>query len=149
MRPHEPSSLLFSKPREIRLEADWRQAGETLRATLRPNLNLDEFLVRRTQLLTDGYRLVGIFNGSQAVCVGSFTVSPHAVLGRELLIHDMATLPEFERGGLGSSLLAYLEATALFEKCGRVFVHTRKMSSFYVKNGFDEYSTGLVKQLEG
>jgi GNAT superfamily N-acetyltransferase len=138
-----------STPVEIHSETEWRLAGETLKRALRPNLDVEDFLTRRHQLLQDGYRLVGIFSGEKIACVASFTISPHPELGRELLIHDMATDPEFERRGLASSALGYLDAIAHTERCGRIFVHTRKMSVFYVKNGFDEYSTGLIKRLNG
>jgi GNAT superfamily N-acetyltransferase len=146
---HQSHAASVFVPSEIHSEEQWKLAGELFQRALRPNLNVEDFLSRRPQLLQDGYRLVAVFEGTRIACVASFTISPHTEMGRELLVHDMATLPEFERQGLARSILGYLEGVAVAERCGRIFVHTRKMASFYVKNGFDEHSTGLVKRLQG
>jgi N-acetylglutamate synthase-like GNAT family acetyltransferase len=78
-----------------------------------------------------------------------YTISPHAMNGRELLVHDMATAAEESGKGYGSKVLEYLEKVAIEMQCWRIFVHTRNAKEFYLKTGFTEHSTGLVKIFNG
>ncbi len=128
-------------------ETDWREAANVMRV-LRPNMEVDQFLARRIQLLGEGYCLLGIRSGDRLVSIASYTISPHAVLGRELLIHDMATLPEVQGRGHASSLISELVLIAARRGCGRLFVHTRNAQSLYTRSGFEEYSTGMIRRLD-
>ena len=125
-------------------DADWKSAGEAL-LTLRPTLDIEAFVSNQGRLVTDGYRMIGVRAEGRILSVASFTISPHAMLGRELLVHDMATLKEAERRGYASLLLKELEKIAHREGCGRIFVHTRQAQKLYAKNGFLEYSTGMIR----
>ena len=127
-------------------ESEWRSAADVLR-TLRPNLDAEQFVARRAQLSSEGYFLLGFRLGERVVSIASYAISPHAVLGRELLIHDMATLPEFQGCGHASALIAELILTAKRHGCGRLFAHTRNAQSLYLRNGFEEYSTGMVRRV--
>ena len=97
--------------------------------------------------MSEGYRLLGAFLDSSLAAVASYTVSPHIILGRELLIHDMVTRTEAQGSGYASALLRELERIAKDLGCGRVFVHTRNASVFYRRNHYQEYSTGMIKIL--
>lgn len=122
----------------------WRAAAPVMQV-LRPSLNVEEFVSRREELLGEGYCLLGAQIGDRVVSIASYTISPHVTHRRELLIHDMATLPDAQGQGCASALLEALSAIAREKGCGRIFVHTRRAQSLYVRNGFSDYSTGMVK----
>ena len=129
---------------EITQQEDWRAAGEVL-VHLRPTLDVDRFVSRRVELSTKGLRLVVAKRNGEIVSVASFTISPHILHGHELLVHDMATRKQDLGCGYGTRVVELLERIAREEGCFRVFVHTRNASGFYERNGFERYSTGLVK----
>lgn len=133
---------------EIATEQDWRSAGEALKI-LRPDLDVETFVSSRSELVSMGYRLIGAKIEGEVVSVASFTISPHAMHRKELLVHDMATKREFAGNGYGSLLLGFIETIAQHEKCFRVFVHTKNATGFYEHNGFETYSTGLIKRING
>lgn len=139
----EPSPEHISR---LNTDQEWRDAAKVLQV-LRPSLHIDQFVGRRPQLVDEGYHLLGVKVDHQIVSIASYTVSPHAVLGRELLIHDMATLPSHQGCGHASALLTELAQIAKDCGCGRLFVHTRDAQSLYSQNGFDDYSTGMIKKL--
>jgi len=126
---------------------EWREAAQVLR-TLRPNLDVDTFVSRRAKLQSAGYRLIGKLMAGELVSIASYTISPHAIMQSEMLIHDMATKSEEQGRGHASGLLAALLTIAKQEECGRVFVHTREAAAFYGRNGFKQYSCGMVKAIE-
>lgn len=128
-------------------DSDWREAVAVMRA-LRPTLVTEEFVARRPQLLSDGYNLLGVRVAEQVVSLASYTISPHVTLGRELLIHDMATLPDFRGQGHASALISELVRIAAQSGCGRLFVHTRNAQKLYTRSGFQEYSSGMIRRLD-
>jgi GNAT superfamily N-acetyltransferase len=129
---------------EVLTNEEWQCAGEVLQV-LRPQLNINDFVARRDTLTGDGYKFVALVSGNKYLSVASYTISPHTMYGRELLVHDMATAVEESGKGYGSRVLEYLAEVAEKTKCWRIFVHTKNTKGFYLRNGFDEYSTGLVK----
>ncbi len=131
----------------LQSESDWREAIPVLQV-LRPALEAGQFLARREQLLNEGYCLLGARSAGRIVSVASYTISPHVMLGRELLIHDMATLLEARGQRHASSLISELIQIAALRGCGRVFVHTRNAQGLYLSNGFEEYSTGMIKKFD-
>jgi GNAT superfamily N-acetyltransferase len=133
----------FDNISEITSEEDWREAAEVLRA-LRPKLDVEQFVARRETLIREGYRLLCKRKNDRIVSIASYTISPHAVMGREMLIHDMATKPDAQGAGHASTLLAALTTIARSQECGRLFVHTRNAGQFYERNGFAVYSTGMI-----
>lgn len=130
--------------RELRSVEDWEQGWAALR-TLRPNLSLQDFLERKPQLERDGYHLIGLFRGGDVVCVASYTLSPHAVYCREMIIHDMSTLEGRQTTGCGTALLQHLEQLAVLLGCGRTFVASARAAGFYEKNGYTAHATALKK----
>lgn len=129
-------------------ESEWREAAIVMRV-LRPILKTEQFVMLREQLLSEGYCLLGIRADDRIVSIASYTISPHAILGRELLIHDMATLPEARGRGCATALISELVRIATQQGCGRLFVHTRNAQTLYTHGGFEEYSTGMIKRLDG
>jgi GNAT superfamily N-acetyltransferase len=130
--------------RELRSVEDWERGWAALRA-LRPNLSLQDFVGRKSQLERDGYQLIGLFRDGELVCVASYTLSPHPVYGREMIIHDMSTLEGRQSSGCGSELLQHLDQLAVSSGCGRTFVASAKAAAFYEKNGYTAHATALKK----
>lgn len=133
----------FNNISEITSEEDWREAAEVLR-TLRPTLDVEQFVAHRETLIGEGYRLLSKRENGRIVSIASYTLSPHALMRREMLIHDMATKPDAQGEGHASALLTALITIARSQQCGRLFAHTRSAEQFYERNGFQEYSTGMI-----
>lgn len=128
---------------------DWSSACKVLRV-LRPNLSGEEFLNDRTRLISEGYHLIGVKVLNEVVAVASYLITPHPTYFRELLIHDMATLEEYQSKGCGSLLLTEIDRIAVAQSCGRCFVHSRTERTaahqFYRRNGYEDYSAGFIKK---
>jgi len=130
--------------RELVSVEDWEMGWDALR-TLRPGLEKSDFISRKPELQRGGYHLVGIFLESRVMSVASYTISPHPVLLREMIIHDMSTLAGHEGRGFASQLLNYLDMVAVQQCCGRTFVASAKAAEFYQKNGYQIHATALKK----
>ena len=130
--------------RELQSVEDWERGWAALR-TLRPNLSLQDFIGRKQQLERDGYHLIGLFRGGEVVCVASYTISPHPVYCREMIIHDMSTLEVMQATGCGSELLQHLDHLAVSLGCQRTFVASATAAAFYEKNGYTAHATALKK----
>jgi N-acetylglutamate synthase-like GNAT family acetyltransferase len=133
----------FNNISEVTSETDWREAAEVLRA-LRPALDVEQFVAHRETLIGEGYRLLSKRENGRIVSIASYTLSPHALMRREMLIHDMATKPDAQGEGHASAILSELRKIARQKECGRLFVHTRNAANFYERNGFTAYSTGMI-----
>jgi GNAT superfamily N-acetyltransferase len=130
--------------RELQSVSDWER-GWTALTTLRPHLSLQDFIGRKPQLQRDGYHLVGLIRGGEVVCIASYTISPHPVFCREMIIHDMSTLKGRQSMGFGSTLLQYLDQHAVSLGCRRTFVASANAAAFYEKHGYTAHATALKK----
>ena len=85
-------------------------------AALRPAYTDETHFVERVDDVqrAEGYRLVGVFEGSEpnAVAVAGFRVGHMLAWGRFLYVDDLSTLPEARRQGYGMQLLEWLRAEA-------------------------------------
>lgn len=126
---------------------DWSRTFEVMKV-LRPNLELSAFLDCRERLIKEGYNLIGLEVNERIVSIASYIICPHPVYYRELQIHVMATLEAEQGKGYGTQVIAYIKQEAINNKCGRIFVNSRlerkEAHRFYNKNGFGDYSLGLV-----
>ncbi len=149
LNPNRQSEKSQKDPRadtclELHSEKDWILGWAAL-TTLRPNLTQEDFLARKPQLQLDGYHLIGLFKDGKVVSVASYTVSPHPVFEREMIIHDMSTLVGENSKGYGSELLSFLDQLAVRLNCQRTFVATAKAADFYKNNGYVAHATALKK----
>jgi len=85
-------------------------------AALRPAYTDETHFVERVDDVqrAEGYRLVGVFEGSEpnAVAVAGFRVGHMLAWGRFLYVDDLSTLPEARRRGHGRLLLEWLTEEA-------------------------------------
>ncbi|WP_432538072.1 GNAT family N-acetyltransferase, partial [Kineococcus arenarius] len=83
---------------------------------LRPRWSDEKALadVIDTQLRPDGYRLIGVFQGSseQAVAAAGFREVHALAWGHYLYVDDVSTLPQARGNGYADQLLTWLEAEA-------------------------------------
>ena len=133
--------------RELQTPHDWTLGWAAL-TTLRPTLSLQDFLARKDQLQGNGYHLIGLFNDEKVVSVASYTISPHPVFTREMIIHDMATLAGENSKGYGSELLSFLDQLAAQLNCARTFVASAKAADFYRNNGYIEFRKATAEDSE-
>ena len=130
--------------RELITDQEWGLAWRAL-VTLRPKLPLETFISNKHQLLGEGYHLIGLFRDNIIVSVASYTISPHPVFMREMIIHDMSTLLGESSKGYGSQVLSFLDELAIKLGCGRTIVSTAKAAKFYQQNGYTTYASALKK----
>jgi GNAT superfamily N-acetyltransferase len=134
---------------ELTEESEWREAHPVLQ-TLRPDLDLNAFLARRVELISQGYRLFGIRNQERIVSVAGVVTSPHITRGTELWIHDLATIREVQSRGFGTLLMQEIEKIAKHFGYSRVLVHSRidnpNAHRFYeTRAEFDKYAYVFTK----
>jgi len=92
---------------------------------LRPHLaSADEFLQRWQRQTTDGYRLEGLFDGSQAVALAGYRVQENLVHGRFLYVDDLVTDTSLRGKGHGERLMAHLRERARALGCGKLVLDT-------------------------
>ena len=130
--------------RELTTDIEWIAGWQALLA-LRPNLSQQDFIARKEQLQKDGYHLVGLFCSDTVIAVASYTISPHPVFIREMIIHDMSTLTTEQSKGYGAKLLQFLDALAVELNCQRTFVASARAAKFYEQNGYVEHAAALKK----
>ncbi|MCB0317324.1 MAG: GNAT family N-acetyltransferase [Bdellovibrionales bacterium] len=125
-------------------EQDWTDAFQCL-SQLRPELKLPDFLRMREDLLSRNYKLLGLKDKNQIVCVAGYMLHPHIERGSEFWIHDLVSLNTERSKGYGLKMMAELEKIARHSGCKRVQVHTRidreLAQNFYEnKAKFDKYA---------
>lgn len=108
----------------LQSDDDWRLAIPALR-TLRPKLEAASLIRDKPELVQHGYQLIGIPVAREIVSVAGFAIQPHIEFGRELWIHDLATVPHHQRQGHARTLLKWLAHHARAKGCFRISVHTR------------------------
>ena len=79
---------------------------------LRPQLTLDEYLVRVLYMQDEGYRL--IYTGLEEVAEAllGYRFATHLDEGRTIVINDFITTPAQRKEGLGAALLLHLKSIA-------------------------------------
>ena len=76
--------------RELKTEEDWVAAWPVLRQ-LRRSLARERFLLNRERLLSEGYRLIGLYADGALTAVAGFVFYPHVTHGRDIWVHDLVT----------------------------------------------------------
>ncbi len=137
---------------ELRTQSEWREAFPVL-LELRPSLTLEKFLSDRERLLGEGYRLFGLHDNGQILCVASAIVYPHVSHGLDCWVHDLATLEQARSRGYGEAMMHFLEMFASSLNCSRLLVHTRcsrdRAQNFYTNHmNYDPYAVVFQKSLK-
>lgn len=121
-------------------------------SVLRPQLkNKNIWDLYRTQM-EEGYRLMYIFDGNQALAFAGFRLLNTFHSGKTLYIDDLCTLEQARRRGLGSLLLDKIFEIAFSKGCDTVSLdsgHQRfDAHRLYLNKGFIITSHHFVKRLK-
>jgi ribosomal protein S18 acetylase RimI-like enzyme len=138
--------------REIASEASWADAHEVMQS-FRPTLSREAFLSSRVRLISEGYRLLALYDENRIQSLAGFIVSPHVLNGRELRINDLVTRTASRSRGYGKRILGELERIASEEGCFRILLYSRLENvdahDFYEsKGGFVRYGIEFIKSIE-
>ena len=125
--------------RSVSDEADVRSCFRLMRQ-LRPHLASEaEFLDRWQRQAAQGYRLAGLFDGSEAVALAGYRVQENLVHGRFLYVDDLVTDAPLRGSGYGERLMAYLRDQASALGCAKLVLDTPLSNSlghrFYFRCG--------------
>ena len=92
------------------------------------------------QMLAQGYRAVAAFEGTTMVGVSGFWVGTRFWCGRHLDLDNFIVAESHRRAGVGAKLVAWIEATAIAEKCELmgldVYADSFLAQRFYHRHGF-------------
>lgn len=125
--------------RPVSDEADVRSCFRLMRQ-LRPHLASEaEFLDRWRRQAAQGYRLAGLFDGSEPAALAGYRVQENLVHGRFLYVDDLVTDAPLRGSGYGERLMAYLRDQAGALGCGKLVLDTPLSNSlghrFYFRCG--------------
>jgi GNAT superfamily N-acetyltransferase len=98
-------------------------AWEALRELRRHLDDRDAFVARVDQLQRpEGYRIVAAFEpgAEQARAAAGFRIAHNLAWGRFLYVDDLSTVPAARARGLGTALLAWIDAEAARQGCDSV-----------------------------
>ncbi|MFM9890797.1 MAG: GNAT family N-acetyltransferase [Rickettsiales bacterium] len=119
-------------------------------ATHNPGMGKALFTRRLKQMQRQGYRAVGAFDGWQMIGVSGFWVGTRFWCGRHLDIDNFFVAENYRRDGVGAKLVAWLEATAIAEKCELigldVYADSFLAHRFYHRHGFVATGHHMTKQ---
>ncbi len=137
---------------ELITDEQWREGLGVLQE-LRTDLDLETVLSQRVDLIARGYKLFGLFENGQLLCVAGVIVQPHITRINELWVHDLVTVSHARSRGLGLQMMRYLEVQARNLACGRLLVHTRlsraRAQHFYEEHlAYERYALVFEKNLE-
>lgn len=107
---------------------------------LRPHLASEaDFLIRWQRQTSEGYRLAGLFDGSEAVALTGYRVQENLAHNRFLYVDDLVTDKALRGCGHGEQLMAYLRDQARILGCGKLVLDTPLSNSlghrFYFRCG--------------
>ena len=136
---------------ELTTDAEWREALPVI-LELRPGLDIEATLQRRTTLLSQGYKLFGLVLNGKFVCVAGVAIHPHIARGADFWVHDLVTVSEARSRGYGKAMMRYLEQLAQSMGCSRISVHTQlkrdQAQKFYEHRlGYERYAVVFKSEL--
>ena len=107
---------------------------------LNPDMSKRDFTALMKQLIKEGFRCVGAFEGKKCLGVSGFWIG-HKFYSRKHLHIDAFVVDETIRSkGVGKKLLDWLEALAAKEKCNMVVMDTYVTNTashkFYHREGY-------------
>jgi GNAT superfamily N-acetyltransferase len=87
---------------------------------LRSDLSEDQFHERYAAGHPDGYRVVGLFDGSDCRAAAGYRLFTNFVSGRHMYVDDLVTAEKWRSHGYGRLLNKYLVELARKQGCGSV-----------------------------
>src|SRR3954462_8094009 len=112
-------------------------AAYALMAELRPHLDPNDFLGRVRRQRQGGYRLFGLFAGTELVALAGVREAETLMRGPHLFVDDLVTRAGDRARGYGTALLVWLAAYAGGLGHERIYLDSRDTAlTFYQSRGF-------------
>ena len=151
---HLPSLLDLADPalRPLDGPADLHTAYPVMHQ-LRPHLASEaDFIARIERMRSQGYRLVGAFDGDALVALAGYRLEENLVYGVFLYVDDLITAEAHRGGRWGARLLRALDRVARAEGCARLVLDTglgnARAQRFYFREGLYSGALRFQKSLE-
>ena len=103
--------------KQLKTKKQLKEGFEVLKE-LRPHLNFKKFLEMIKE--TPNYRLFGIFENKQIVCVAGIGIKTNLYFGKHLWVYDLITKSTERSKGYGKQMMESLEELARKEKCEKI-----------------------------
>ncbi len=118
---------------------------------LRPHLVAREFQEKVQRQQTQGYQLVFVAEGEQAVALAGYRIQNFLAWGKVLYIDDLITHPNQLKKGYASQLLDWVIEEAEREQCAQIHLDSGYQRNdahrLYLNKGFDLVSHHFAKRL--
>ena len=116
---------------------------------LNPSMTKRLFAARLKEMLPLGYRVVAAFMGDDMVGISGFWMRTRFWCGKQIDIDNFVVRKDLRGSGVGQTLLEWLEARALKEKCELMVLDTYvsyfMAHRFYFRNGFTNTGYHMTK----
>jgi GNAT superfamily N-acetyltransferase len=121
-------------------EADVRLCWPAFHELRSHLLSEEDFVARWRRQIAEGYRIVYVAEKGVVAAAAGYRFLHTMAWGHILYVDDLVALPAFQRCGLGSLLLQYLQAEARKAGCAAVHLDTGYQRHLahrsYFRNGF-------------
>ncbi|MEJ8758346.1 GNAT family N-acetyltransferase [Pontibacter sp. H259] len=118
---------------------------------LNPAMELGTYEQLLTQMLPNGYRMVGIFDEDDCVGLSGFWINTKLYSGKYLEIDNFVVDDRYRSQQLGKQLADWLQAEALQHNCQTImldaYTSNHQAHRFYFREGFHIKSYHFYKSL--
>jgi GNAT superfamily N-acetyltransferase len=116
-----------------------------------PQIALDTLQSRLSAMLPHGYRAVGAFENQALIGVCGFWIFPRFWCGKQMDLDNFVVREAYRNAGIGTALLAWLEALAVHEGCETIvldtYVSSHDAHKFYYRHGYFAKGYHFIKPL--
>ncbi len=118
---------------------------------LNPSMSLAYYEELLQQMLQNGYRMVGAFDGSTCIGLSGFWISAKLYSGKYLEVDNFVVTEEYRSRGVGKLLSDWMLEEAKRHNCATVMLDAYVTNSaahrFYFREGFHIKSYHFFKSL--
>jgi len=122
-----------------------------LAVQLNPKLEKRQFKKRLSQMLTQNYRCLGVFEGKNLLGMCGFWIFTRLWCGKQMDLDNFVVDSSLRSSGLGSAMLQWLEELALREKVETIVLDSYAISHdthrFYFRHGYFIKGYHFIKPL--
>lgn len=119
---------------------------------LRKDLEIDIYTTMLELMISEGYRLFGLYNKEELIAIAGLSVLTNFYYGRHVWIYDLVTANKFRSKGYGQILVKEVENWSVREGCKVIALSSgiarEEAHSFYtIKAGFSKVSYVFKKEI--
>jgi GNAT superfamily N-acetyltransferase len=123
----------------------------TLIVQLSPDIKQKEYKSLLDEMLRNGYRMVGVFDGNKCIGISGFWIGTKLYSGKYLEPDNVVIEKKYRSKGVGKMLLKWLEAEAKRNKCKTImldaYLENISGHKFYWREGFVARGFHFLKKL--